>query len=100
MTKEAPDSLQAHLLELRALEEKAREELQEACEQMQAGQPGLLGKYLAVHLGGSCVFYTWQAVASRAHRPQQQSQLRFQLSVTVGGGAIWTAFSCSIKMDL
>lgn len=42
LTKEAPDSLQAHLLELRALEEKAREELQEDCEQMQAGQPGLL----------------------------------------------------------
>ncbi|XP_076794579.1 protein FAM184B isoform X2 [Arvicanthis niloticus] len=42
LNKESTDSLQAHLLELQALEDNARQELQEDCEQMQAQQPGLL----------------------------------------------------------
>ncbi|XP_021066685.1 protein FAM184B [Mus pahari] len=42
LNKDSTDSLQAHLLELRALEDNARQELQEDCEQMQAQQPGLL----------------------------------------------------------
>lgn len=42
---------QAHLLELQALEEEARQELQEEHEQTQAQQPLLLGKYPTAHLG-------------------------------------------------
>ncbi|XP_031198037.1 protein FAM184B isoform X3 [Mastomys coucha] len=41
LNKESTDSLQAHLLELQALEDNARQELQEDCEQMQAQQSGL-----------------------------------------------------------
>ncbi|XP_028621182.1 protein FAM184B [Grammomys surdaster] len=42
LNKESTDSLQAHLRELQALEDNARQELLEDCEQMQAQQPGLL----------------------------------------------------------
>ncbi|XP_021017608.1 protein FAM184B [Mus caroli] len=42
LNKDSTDSLQAHLLELQALEDNARQELQEDCEQMQVQQPGLL----------------------------------------------------------
>ncbi|GAB1289636.1 Protein FAM184B [Apodemus speciosus] len=42
LNKESTDSLQAHLLELQALEDNARQDLQEDCEQMQAQQPGRL----------------------------------------------------------
>lgn len=51
LLKASGHSVQAHLLELQALEEEARQELQEEHEQAQAQQPLLLGKYSTAHLG-------------------------------------------------
>ncbi|XP_052054804.1 protein FAM184B [Apodemus sylvaticus] len=42
LNKESTDSLQAHLLELQALEDNARQDLQEDCEQRPAQKPGRL----------------------------------------------------------
>lgn len=103
MNNESTDSLQAHLRELQALEDNARQELQEDCEQMQAQQPGLLGKYPSVHLGESshCVLYSWkQWQAGPVDHTNGPSSISSSLCELGVGAGIWAAFSLSIKMDL
>lgn len=102
LNKDSTDSLQAHLLELQALEDNARQELQEDCEEMQAQQTGLLGKYPTCTWGSPATVRSTHGKQWQAGGPWTTATIpaTFPTLCESWGRAIGAAFSFPIKMDL